>query len=70
MTQVLWLKPGVAVRVFDGEGHEFSGTIVTADRTGTIVDTQEPIDPTREPRVAVTLAAGTPEGPEVRCGGP
>lgn len=62
LTQVLRLKAGLTVQVFDGEGHEFRGTIVSADRTGAIIDTLEPVEPAREPRVAVTLAQGMLKG--------
>jgi len=54
--RVLRLKAGADVRVFDGQGHEFSGTVLTVDRTGVTIETLQPIVPVREPRVAITLA--------------
>ena len=44
------------MQVFDGRGHEFSGTVRTVDRSGAIVETLQPVSPVREPRVAITLA--------------
>ena len=62
LTQVLRLKAGVTVQVFDGHGHEFRATIVAADRSGAIIDTLEPVETAREPRVAVTLAQAMLKG--------
>ena len=62
LTHALRLKAGATIRVFDGRGHEFSGAIVTTDRTGTVVETLEPVDPAPEPRVAITLAQAVLKG--------
>lgn len=56
LTHVLRLKAGATIQVFDGQGHEFIGAIVTTDRTGTVIETLQPFDPVPEPGVAITLA--------------
>ena len=61
-THALRLRAGATVQVFDGRGHEFSGTIVTTDRTGTVVETLAPVDPAPEPQVAITLAQAVLKG--------
>ncbi len=62
LTHALRLKTGATIQLFDGQGHEFSGSIVTTDRTGTVVETFEPIDPAPEPLVAITLAQALLKG--------
>lgn len=62
LTHTLRLKTGATIQLFDGEGHEFNGAIVTTDRTGTVVETFEPVDPAPEPRVAITLAQAVLKG--------
>ena len=62
LTHALRLKAGAAIQVFDGQGHEFSGAIVSTDRTGTVVETLEPVDPAPEPQVAIMLAQAVLKG--------
>ena len=62
LTRTLRLRAGATIQVFDGQGHEFSGAIVTTDRTGTVVETLERVDSAPEPRVAITLAQAVLKG--------
>lgn len=62
LTHALRLKVGATIRLFDGQGHEFSGAIVSTDRTGTVVETLEPVAPAPEPQVAITLAQAVLKG--------
>ena len=62
LTHALRLKAGATIQIFDGQGHEFIGTIVTTDRTGTVVETLDPFDPVSEPGVAITLAQAILKG--------
>jgi 16S rRNA (uracil1498-N3)-methyltransferase len=54
--RVLRLKPGEAVRVFNGRGDEFEGLIESIERGRAIVAVGERAAPAAESRVAVTLA--------------
>ena len=62
LTHALRFKTGATVQLFDGQGHEFIGAIVTTDRTGTVVETLEPVDSAPEPKVAITLAQAVLKG--------
>jgi 16S rRNA (uracil1498-N3)-methyltransferase len=62
LTDALRLKAGAAIQVFDGQGHEFRGAIVSTDRTGTVIETLDPVDPASEPQVAITLAQAVLKG--------
>lgn len=56
LRRVLRLKPGDAVRVFDGQGHELAARVRTVTPDEVRVDTLAVADAAREPRVAITLA--------------
>ena len=53
LTKVLRLEDGSTIHVFDGQGHEFLGTLVSTDQKGTFVDTLEPIEPAPESPVSL-----------------
>jgi 16S rRNA (uracil1498-N3)-methyltransferase len=62
LTHALRLKVGATIQVFDGQGREFNGAIISTDRAGTVVKTLDPIDPAPEPKVAITLAQAVLKG--------
>ena len=59
---MLRLRPGDALAVFDGRGHEWQAVVHSVDRRGVEVDVGQPIEPALEPRVAVTLAQAVLKG--------
>ena len=59
------MAAGDAVGVFDGAGHEWSGRIVSADRSGVAVELLAPIDPVPEPAVHTVLAIGLLKGDQM-----
>jgi 16S rRNA (uracil1498-N3)-methyltransferase len=61
-TRVLRLRDGDRVAVFDGRGREWSAIVREVSRQGVDVELAEPILPTPEPRVAVTLAQAVLKG--------
>jgi 16S rRNA (uracil1498-N3)-methyltransferase len=62
VTRVLRLKPGAAVRVFNGRGAEFEALVETVTKGRVSVRTQTRREPAAEPRVAVTLAQAVLKG--------
>jgi len=62
LTRVLRLGVGAAVAVFDGEGHEWHGTVESAGRAGAVVRLEASATPAAEPPVAVTLGVGLQKG--------
>ncbi len=62
LTRVRRLGAGAAVRVFDGGGREWHGTIQVAGKRGVTVILGEPADPVPEPRVAYGLALAVLKG--------
>ena len=56
--RVLRLRPGDALDVFDGEGHEWSARLVACDAGDVRVELLEPRVDIVEPPVAVTLVQG------------
>jgi 16S rRNA (uracil1498-N3)-methyltransferase len=62
LTRVLRLKPGDAVRVFNGRGGEFDGVIEQAEKSRATVRIGRPREAAREARVAVTLAQAVLKG--------
>ena len=62
LAQVLRLRAGDAVRVFDGAGVEFAATIETAGRTAASVRLIDQIPARPEPRVRLTLAQAILKG--------
>jgi 16S rRNA (uracil1498-N3)-methyltransferase len=65
LQHVLRMVVGDHVGVFDGAGHEWSGRIVSADRSGVAVELVAPIDPVPEPSVHVVLAIGLLKGDQM-----
>jgi 16S rRNA (uracil1498-N3)-methyltransferase len=62
LTRVLRLRAGDPVRIFDGRGHEFDGTVAATTKTTASVVIGEPVAPLPEPRVAMTLAHAVLKG--------
>lgn len=61
LVRVRRLGPGAAVRVFDGRGGEWQGTIETATH-GVVVRLDGPVAPAPEPRIAYTAALAVLKG--------
>jgi 16S rRNA (uracil1498-N3)-methyltransferase len=62
LTQVLRLKAGDAVRVFNGRGGEFEAVVDSAGRQGVAVHVGAAREAAREPLVALTLAQAVLKG--------
>ncbi|HEX5109629.1 MAG TPA: RsmE family RNA methyltransferase [Vicinamibacterales bacterium] len=62
LTRVLRLRPGDAVRVFDGSGREFDAVVEQAGKSGVHVRVGATRDAAPERRVAVTLAQAVLKG--------
>ena len=62
LRRVLRLKPGDAVRVFDGRGHELAARVESVTPDEVRVDTLAVADAAGEPRVAITLAQAVLKG--------
>lgn len=62
LTRVLRLKPGAAVRVFDGRGHEFDAVVEEAGKSRVLVRLGRPRQPVPEPRISITLAQAVLKG--------
>lgn len=58
---VLRLRTGEPLRVFDGKGHEYEGVYTEKVRDGTLLLERE-IPPQEEPKTAITLAIAVPKG--------
>lgn len=56
LTQVLRLKPGASIRIFNGRGQEFDAVVVRARREEVEVRVGSDRDALTEPRVSITLA--------------
>jgi 16S rRNA (uracil1498-N3)-methyltransferase len=65
LKHVLRMSAGDEVGVFDGAGHEWSGRIVSADRSTVKVELVSPVAATREPAVHVILAIGLLKGDQM-----
>jgi len=61
-TRVLRLGVGAAVRVFDGEGREFSAVIVDTAKKGVCLAVGPATVPAMEPNIAVTLVQAVLKG--------
>lgn len=62
LTRVMRLKPGDAVRVFDGQGREWRGEVSSVGRQRAVIALVEPIAPVAEPRIPITLAVAVLKG--------
>ena len=56
--QVLRLRSGDRLRVFNGNGREYSATLLTADRTAVTLQVDTPVATLPEPTLHVRLAQG------------
>lgn len=65
LKHVLRMSAGDEVGVFDGAGHEWSGRIVSADRSTVKVELVAPAAATREPAVHLILAIGLLKGDQM-----
>jgi len=62
LTRVLRLKPGDALRVFNGHGSEFDGFVDDAGKAGVRVRIHSVAEAAPETRVAITLAQAVLKG--------
>ncbi len=62
VTHVLRLRPGAAVKVFDGQGCEHEALLIEANRARVTVEVGNATVSIPEPRLAITLAQGIPRG--------
>lgn len=62
LVHVLRLKRNAPVRVFDGEGHEWEGSVASLDKRGAVLENLRPVPASSEPRVAITVVAGILRG--------
>ena len=62
VTHVLRLRPGAAVRIFDGKGCEHEGMIREVRRTQVTIEIGRVLASIPEPPLAITLAQGIPRG--------
>jgi 16S rRNA (uracil1498-N3)-methyltransferase len=62
VTHVLRLRPGAAIRVFDGQGHEHEAMLREVRRTQVTLEVGRAAASISEPPLAVTLAQGIPRG--------
>ena len=65
LRQVLRLKPGDAIALFDGRGREWAGQIAGVTKAAVEVASLESIEPVAEARVPVTLAFGVLKGEQM-----
>jgi 16S rRNA (uracil1498-N3)-methyltransferase len=61
-TRVLRVRPGSAVRMFNGRGFECGGTVETVDRSKVAVRVGEPVPALPEPHVALKLVQAVLKG--------
>jgi 16S rRNA (uracil1498-N3)-methyltransferase len=62
LTRVMRLRAGAEVGVFDGSGGEFKARVASADRDGVRLALIGRVEPSREPRVALTLVQSVLKG--------
>jgi 16S rRNA (uracil1498-N3)-methyltransferase len=58
VTQVLRLRTGAPLRIFNGDGNEYSATFTRAGRSEITLDIGKPLDTLPEPGLLVRLAQG------------
>ncbi|HYQ70715.1 MAG TPA: 16S rRNA (uracil(1498)-N(3))-methyltransferase [Gammaproteobacteria bacterium] len=56
--QVLRLRPGAVVRVFNGKGPEWEAVLLEGNRTGIRLEVGIPVNTITEPSLSITLAQG------------
>jgi 16S rRNA (uracil1498-N3)-methyltransferase len=62
LAKVLRLRPGDAVRVFDGRGHEFVAAVASARAGAVMLELGERVEPAVESPVPLTLVQGVLKG--------
>ena len=62
LRRVLRVKPGAAVRLFDGRGREVGARVISVDRTGVVAEVGDPVAAAPEWSVPVTLAPAVLKG--------
>lgn len=62
LVRVLRLRPGAAVRVFDGKGHEWDATLGATTKHGAVVALGAARSAAPEPRIGYTLAVAVLKG--------
>ena len=65
LRQVLRLRPGAAVRVFDGAGAEWEAVVASTSAQAAQVSLERRVTPVREPDVRVTLGIGVLKGDQM-----
>ena len=58
ITQVLRLRAGARLRIFNGDGNEYSATFIRAGRSEITLDIGKPLDTLPEPGLPIRLAQG------------
>ena len=58
ITQVLRLRTGARLRIFNGDGKEYSATFIRAGRSEITLDIGKPLDTLPEPGLPIRLAQG------------
>lgn len=62
LSKVLRLNAGDAIRVFDGEGHEYAGKLIALAKDEAIAEVGEPLALSKESPLDVWLVQGLPKG--------
>ena len=65
LARVLRLGVGARVRVFDGRGREWDGTVASAGKSSAAIEVGAEVTPAAEPPVRVTLAVGILKGDQM-----
>jgi 16S rRNA (uracil1498-N3)-methyltransferase len=65
LQRVLRVRPGAAVRLFDGRGREVAARVTLVERDRVLVETGGPVDAAREWGVHVTLAQALLKGDKI-----
>ena len=62
LSQVLRLRPGDTIHVFDGSGIEYEASIISSDKSRAIARINTSFQNKTEPETRVTLFQGIPKG--------
>jgi len=62
LRQVLRLKPGDSINVFDGSGIEYEAAILSVEKSRAIAEIKAAFQSDTEPKIRVTLFQGLPKG--------
>jgi 16S rRNA (uracil1498-N3)-methyltransferase len=58
VSQVLRLRPGAAIRLFNGNGSEWEAALLEGSRSGIRLEIGDVVEPVAEPSLSITLAQG------------